>query len=127
MMAPGWIVAAVRDFGRAAGLGDLPLNERGVAAMRFENGVVLRFEYAEDELVVETTVPVPADASAMRRVLGCAHPDARFGVQVRAGYLARSGRAVFAVRLAAADVTQPVLNTAFGALWRAAAEIGGTA
>ena len=127
MMAPSWIEAAVRDFGRAAGLNDLSLNKRGTAAMRFENGMGLRFEYVEGEFVVAATVAVPAEAAVVRRILGFAHPEARFGVRVRAGYLARHGQAVFAVRLAAQDVTQPVINLAFGALWRIAEEMGGEA
>ena len=44
---------------------------------------------------------------------------------MRAGYLAKPGCAVFAVRQASEDVTLPVLNTVFGALWRVATEAGG--
>lgn len=125
MTALGWIEAAVRDFGRGAGVGDLALNERGAAAFRFENGISLRFEYTGGELVMATSVPVANGPAAARRILACAHPDARFGVRVRAGYLAKSGCAVFAVRLAAQDVTLPVLDSVFGALWRVATEFGG--
>ena len=127
MTAPNWIEAAVRDFGRGAGLPDFALNERGAAAVRFENGVSLRFEFTGEELVVATAVPAANGAASARRVLAYAHPDARLGVAVRTGYLAKTGCAVFAVRLAAGDVTLPVLNTVFGALWRIAAEAGGAA
>ena len=44
---------------------------------------------------------------------------------MRAGYLAKSGCAVFAVRLTAQDVTLPALDAVFGALWRVATEFGG--
>ena len=127
MTAPNWIAGAVRDFGRGAGLADFALNERGTAVVRFENGFALRFELTGEELVVAVTVPMAASPAAAGRILAVAHPDARFGAPVRAGYLAKAGAAVFAVRLAAADVTLPVLNTAFGALWRVATETGGAA
>lgn len=125
MMAPDWIAAAVRDFGRGVGIGDFSLSDRGTAAFRFENGVSLRFEYAGGELVMATAAPAANDAATARRILACAHPDARFGAAVRAGYLARSGCAVFAVRIAAPDVTLPVINANFGVLWRVATEFGG--
>ena len=125
MMAPDWIAAAVRDFGRGVGIGDFSLSDRGAAAFRFENGVSLRFEYAGGELVMATAAPAANDAATARRILACAHPDARFGAAVRAGYLARSGCAVFAVRIAAPDVTLPVINANFGVLWRVATEFGG--
>ena len=125
MTAPNWIAAVVRDFGRGAGIGDFALNERGVAAFRFENGVSLRFEYTGGEFVVATTVHAANGAATARRILASAHPDARFGAAVRAGYLAKSGSAVFAVRIASQDVTLPVVNSVFGALWRVATEFGG--
>ncbi|MBQ8126014.1 MAG: hypothetical protein IJ173_09065, partial [Kiritimatiellae bacterium] len=60
MTAPNWIEAVVRDFGRGAGLADFALNARGAAAVRFENGLTLRFEYTGEELVVAVTVPMAA-------------------------------------------------------------------
>jgi type III secretion system chaperone SycN len=127
MKAPDWIAGAVRDFGRGAGIGDFALNDRGAAAFRFENGFTLRFEYREGELVVAAGVPCANDASTARRILAFSHPDARFGVPVRSGYLAKSGGAVFAARLTDQEVTLPVLNTVFAALWRIASEFGGAA
>ena len=125
MRAPNWISSAVHEFGRGAGIGALPLHARGAAAIRFENGIMLRFEYMEGALVVATSIGARDDASTARRILSFAHPDARFGVTVRAGYLARSGSAFFAVRLAEQEVTLPVLGAAFDALWRVAKEFGG--
>ena len=69
---------------------------------------------------------VAPDARTVRRLLSFAHPDAG-GVRVRAGLLARSGEAVLAVRIPEGDVTLPVLNQTFAALWRLATEIGGAA
>jgi type III secretion system chaperone SycN len=127
MMAPPWIEAVVRDFGRAAGLGDFALSAQGVAALRFENGVALRFEFTGDELAIAATAPAPNDPASARRILAFSHPSAKFGFKIRSGLLARSGAAVFAVRLAAQDVTMPAVNAAFEVLWRIASEMGGAA
>ena len=125
MTAPAWVDSAVGEFGRSAGLGALSLGDRGIAALSFQNGLALRFEYAGDALYVTMTVPARLDASAAGRLLGYAHPDARFGFRLRTGYLAKSGRAVFAVRLVDRDVTLPSINSAFALLWRVALEFGG--
>ena len=63
MTAPAWIASLVGDFGKGAGMPGLSLNERGTAAIAFENGFGLRFEYVEGELVVAVTVPVFLDAA----------------------------------------------------------------
>ena len=125
MMVPTWIDSAVSGFGQSAGLGSLSLGDRGVAALSFQNGLILRFEYAFDALYVAMTVPARLDVSAARRLLGYAHPHAHLGFGLRAGYLAKTGRAVFAVRLADRDVTLPSLNATFALLWRVALEFGG--
>ena len=126
MMAPEWLNAVVRDFGRAAGADSLALNDRGAAALTFETGVALRFEYTGAELVVAVTVPRPADPAGLRRVLSFAHHRAGGqGLRIRAGYLTASGRALLAVRIPERNVTLPAVNAAFAVLWRAAGEIGG--
>lgn len=122
MMAPGWLDAVVSDFGRGAGLGGLALGDRGAAALRFETGSSLRFEYTGDELVVAMTAP----AADIRRLLSFSRPDARFGYRVRTGILPRSGEAVLAVRLAEREVTLVRLNGVFTLLWRLVGEIGGS-
>jgi type III secretion system chaperone SycN len=128
MIAPDWLNAIVRDFGRAAGVDTLAPNDRGAASLTFETGVVLRFEYTGTALVVAVTVPRPADPAVLRRVLAFAHHRAGGrGVRLRAGYLAASGLALLAVRIPERGVTQPALNAAFAALWRAAGELGGAA
>ena len=125
MTAPGWIAALVGDFGKAAGLPGLALNERGTAVIAFENGYALRFEYVEGELVIAVTVPAYLDAERTKALLAYAHPKARTGLRLRVGYLARSGTAVFAARLKERAVTLPVVNQAFAVLWRIAQEFGG--
>ena len=123
MTAPIWMNAVIGDFGRAAGLGSLALNERGAAALKFENGSSLRFEYTGAELVVAMAV----HAGDVKRLLSLSHPRARFGMRVRTGILPRTREAVMAVRLAERDVTLPHVNAAFDLLWRLSGEIGGAA
>jgi type III secretion system chaperone SycN len=125
MRAPSWIESAVTEFGRAAGLAEFDLGDRGTAAISFNNGVSLRFEYAQESLVVATSIPARLEAESAARLLSYAHPNARLGFRMRTGYLARSGRAFFAVQLAGRDVTVPAINSAFAALWRIALEFGG--
>lgn len=125
MTAPTWIDSAIGEFGKSAGLGTLSLGDRNAAVLSFQNGLVLRFEYAFNSLSVAITVPMRLDAVSASRILGYAHPDARFGFRLRTGYLAKSGRAVFAVMLADRDVTLPAISAAFALLWRIALEAGG--
>ena len=121
--APAWMVAVIRDFGRAAGLNDLVLNGRGAVAFRFETGRSLRLEYTGSELVMAITLP----SADLKRLRAAAHPMARHGVRARAGILRKTGEAVVAVRIAERDVTLPRLDASFGALWRIAGEVGGSA
>ena len=125
MTAPAWIATLVGDFGKGAGLPGLELNANDTAAISFENGSTLRFEYAAGMLVVEMAVPAMLDVGRAEALLAYAHPDARLGFRVRAGYLARRGAAVFAIRLNERDVTLPMVNQAFSVLWRIAQEFGG--
>ena len=127
MTAPTWIEAVVREFGQAAGLSGLALNGRGVATLDFENGAALRLEYAFDSLVVALTLPVRLEPATAARLLAYAHPEARYGFKLRVGFLAKSGRAVFAARLADREVTLPALNSVFSVLWRIGQEFGGAA
>ena len=74
MTAPVWMNAVIGDFGRAAGLNGLALNERGAAALKFADGTALRLEYADGTLVVAMTVP----SADVRRLLSLSHPNARY-------------------------------------------------
>ena len=128
MTAPAWIESAVAEFGKSAGLRGFALDARGSAALRFENGMSLRFEYTGAELVVETTVRNPGTPGALKRLLSLSHPKSPGArMHVRAGVLPRSGDFVLAVRLKERDATLPQMNAAFAALWRMAAEAGGAA
>ena len=127
MTAPKWIEAVVADFGRAAGLANLALNERGAASVAFENGTKLRFEYAFDSLAVVVTVPARMSPPVARHILSYTHPAARHPFRLRAGWLHGQSAAVFAARLADREVTLPSLNAVFAELWRIAQDFGGAA
>ena len=121
MTAPVWMNAVIGDFGRAAGLDGLALNDRGAAALKFENGASLRLEYVGEELVVAMMVP----SADVKRLLSLSHPRARYGFRVRTGIIPKTREAVMAVRFAERDVTLPRVSAAFELLWRLAGEIGG--
>ena len=121
MTAPVWLNAVIGDFGRAAGIDGFALNERGVAALRFENGASLRLEYTGSELLVAMTRP----SADVRRLLALSHPKARYGFRIRTGILAKTHEAVMAVRIAERDVTLPHVSRVFELLWRLAEEMGG--
>ena len=104
MTAPSWVDSVVGEFGQSAGLGRISLGDKGVAALSFQNGLVLHLEHAFDSLFVTMTVPTRLDAASAARLLGYAHPDAHFAFRLRTGYIAKSGRAVFAVKIADRDV-----------------------
>ena len=124
--APVWLDDIVREFGRSAGLSDFSLNDRGAAAVTFETGAQLRFEYAFESLVVALSFPYPCgDPAAARRLLAAAHPGARPGFKLRAGLLERSGRAILAARFPEREATLPAVNAAFSALWRIAEDLAG--
>ena len=122
MTAPGWMNAAIGEFGRAAGLSGLALSGQGTVALRFETGAALRFEYTGTELVMAVTFPAVSDLTGL---LSAAHPEARLGARIRAGIMPKTADGLLAVRLAERDVTLPHLNTVFALLWRLASEIGG--
>ena len=123
MTPPVWMNAVIGDFGRAAGLGGLALNDRGAAALKFENGAALRLEYTGSELVVAMSMP----SADVKRLLSVSHPKARYPFRIRSGIVPKTRESIMAVALAERDVTLPRVNTAFELLWRLAGEIGGAA
>ena len=124
--APVWLDDIVREFGRSAGLSEFALNDRGAAAVTFETGAQLRFEYAFESLVVALSFPDPCgDPADARRLLAAVHPGARPGFKLRAGLLEKSGRAILAARFPEREATLPAVNAAFSALWRLAEDLAG--
>ena len=126
MMAPNWVEDTIRQFARGANFDDLTLSPQGVAAIRFENGIVLRFEYFDSRLVISASIACANDERNARRILAFSHPAAIGEFRIRSGYLAKTGRAIFVVMLEEREVGLPALNGAFTALWKTALEIGGS-
>ena len=123
-MTPGWLNDSVQAFGRQMGLQDFRLRENGAAGVTFENGLALRLEYAGESLVMTAGRQMPATDAAMRQLLLAAHPAGLQAFRVRAGYLARTGEALLAVRLLEREVTVTALEAAFRQLWTAAGRLG---
>ncbi len=125
-MTPAHVISTLREFGRAAGIGDFSLNARDCAAVRFDSGAMLRFEYFGNALTIAMMTPSASDPATMRRLLEYSAPSPRGGVRpLRTGYMAKAGCAVFAYRIAEESVTLPAVNGAFAELWQIANEFGG--
>lgn len=125
-MTPAHVISAIREFGRSAGIGDFSLNARDAAAVRFQSGATLRFEYCFDALTVAMTVPCASDPATMKRLLQYSAPAPRGGVTpLRTGFLAKDASAVFVMRIDGEAVTLPAINAAFAELWRITDEFGG--
>lgn len=116
-MAPDWITSTLDEFGRGRGLKALSLNEFDSASLRFENGWRLRFEYAGNALYVMITVEAERDEALMARILMAASPEVARPHPLRAGYLADSGEALFAICLSEREVNLVTIETAFQELW----------
>jgi type III secretion system chaperone SycN len=101
------------------GLKDFALNADGAAALRFENGVALRFEYAMDFFSLSMSVESPQDVAAVKLLLSASDPLRRGAFAVRTGTAGNPPRAVFMVRLEPAEVTLGNLDAAMAELWRA--------
>lgn len=114
---PVWLQDAVGSFGRRLGLSSLTLNERGVAAVRFENGAALRLERAPGSLCVSVAFPCASDPATLARLLALAHPDNRTAFPIRAARLPRTGEGILVARLAERAVTPTALDTVFSGLW----------
>ncbi len=125
MTIPPWIDGAILGFGRSMGIQNLTLNERGVAALTFENGFTLALEYALETFSVSVKVPVEPTSASLKKILVAAHPENRFPFRLRAAYLAKTGRAIFLVKLAERQVTETTLAKVFTSLWQLARDLGG--
>lgn len=124
MSAPTWVREMIGEFGRSAGIESLTLNEHDVAALVFDSGAHLRFEYAYESLLVMITLPVMVSVETVKRILQQSIPERRGEFRIRCGILPRSGKAFFAVRLPHDEITLPVLNGAFSTLRRLADQFG---
>lgn len=127
-MTPDWLNDIVQAFGRQMGLQEFRLRDNGAAGVTFENGLSLRFEYANEMLMMSMGVQTTPTDAMMKNLLLAAHPAAQQGsVRIRAGYLKRTGEALLTLRLQEREVTVTVLETAFRQLWSAADRLRRTA
>jgi type III secretion system chaperone SycN len=114
----------IAEFGRAAGIEGFAFGPNATAALGFESGASLVFEYAYSSLIVMMTVPVTLDYSVAEKALKFVMPERRGEFRIKAGFLAEKGKVFFAVRLPHEEVTLPVLNSAFSYLRRLADQFG---
>lgn len=120
-MTPDWLNDIVQAFGRQMGLQEFRLRDNGAAGATFENGLSLRFEYANEMLMMSMGVQTAPSDAVMKNLLLAAHPAAQqTAVCTRAGYLKRTGEALLTMRLQEREVTVTTLETAFRQLWSAA-------
>ena len=124
MTPPHWVNEVLAEFGRSAGIGSFSFGDRSTAALSFESGASLIFEYAYSSLVVMMTVPVSIDPSVAAKALEFVTPERRGDFRVKAGLLSEKGRVFFAVRLPHEEVSLPVINSAFSHLRRFADQFG---
>lgn len=127
-MTPDWLNDIVQAFGRQMGLQEFRLRDNGAAGVTFENGLSLRFEYANEMLMMSMGVSATPTDAMMKNLLLAAHPAAQQGpVRIRAGYLKRTGEALLTLRLQEREVTVTALETAFRQLWSAVDRLRRTA
>lgn len=129
-MALDWIQEQVKAFGRLLGLQSFELNERGMAALQFENGVKFRLEGAADALWLQVLLEVPSTPEMMEKVMAEASPARNVPTKggetlcVRAGYLDRSGEALLAMKLAGDEIEASRIDAAFHELFERARRLG---
>jgi type III secretion system chaperone SycN len=124
MMPPHWMNEVIAEFGRSAGIDGFSFGANATAALGFESGASLVFEYAYSSLIVMMTVPVALDSSVAEKALKFVMPERRGEFRIKAGFLSEKGRVFFAVRLPHDEVTLPVINSAFSHLRRLADQFG---
>lgn len=124
MTPPNWMNDVIAEFGRSAGIDNFAFNSKGTAALVFESGASLVFEYAYSSLAVMMTVPVTTDPSTAAKALSFTVPERRGEFRVKAGFLEKAGKVFFAVRLPHDEVSLPVVNSAFSYLRRMADQFG---
>ena len=115
--APAWLNDTLTDFGRQMGLNHLAFNDRGAAALRFENGLRLAFEYAPGILTISIQLPMQSSRRSLQMLLAQAHPMAGAGLRIRAFYLEHSEHGAIAVAVPEGQVTVNVIETIFRSLW----------
>ncbi len=125
--APAWLDEIIGGFGRNAGIRNLSLGERGVAALEGDNGTALVLEYVYPNLMVRMTAEVKKMPGTAKKVLLFAEPVRQGKFGIRTGFMPHSDKAFFAVRLPHDSVTLPVLTEVIRELRRLAERFAGGA
>ena len=124
-LAPEFLNDTIQRFGEALGLKTFALNDRGAASLKFDSGLQFSLEYGYETLSIMMTVPCEANEELMKKLLLRSHYDAQHPYKLRTGFLEKTSRAFFAVRLRETDVTLPVLQNVWNMLWAEAQNFGG--
>ncbi len=125
--APRWLDEIIAEFGRGAGIQNLSLGERGVAALVGDNGIALVLEYVYPNMMVRMTAELKKTPEAAKKVLLFSEPDRQGKFVIRSGFMPREDKAFFAVSLPHDSVTLPILNDVFRELRRLAERFAGGA
>ena len=123
--APEFLNDVIKRFGEALGLKTFALNDRGAASLKFDSGLQFSLEYAYETLSIMMTVPCEANEELMKNLLLRSSYEANRPYKLRTGYLQKSGRAFFAVRIRETDVTLPILQNIWNMLWTETQNFGG--
>ena len=117
MSAPKWLNAVLQEFGEGIYLKNFGFNRSNAAAIRFETGVSLRFEYALESLVMTMQVPIVQGAEAMKTLLKYAQPERRPSFRLRVAYLEKADSALMAAIIPERDANLAAVNSVFNELW----------
>ena len=117
MSAPKWLNAVLQEFGEGIYLKNFGFNRSNAAAIRFETGVSLRFEYALESLVMAMQIPIVQGAEAMKTLLKYAQPERRPSFRLRVAYLEKADSALMAAIIPERDANLAAVNSVFNELW----------
>ena len=117
MSAPKWLNAVLQEFGEGIYLKNFGFNRANAAAIRFETGVSLRFEYALESLVMTMQIPIVQGGEVMKSLLKYAQPERRPSFRLRVAYLEKADSAIMAAIIPERDANLAAVNSVFNELW----------
>ncbi|MBQ7650827.1 MAG: hypothetical protein IJS15_07700 [Victivallales bacterium] len=117
MSAPKWLNSVLHDFGAGINLQNFGFNSADAAAIRFETGVSLRFEYAFESLLVTMQIPAAMQSETMKALLKYSQPERRPSFLLRVAYLEKSESAIMVARIPERNANLAALNSVFNELW----------
>ena len=117
MNAPKWLNAVLHEFGEGINLKNFGFNNANAAAIRFETGVSLRFEYAFESLVMTMQIPIIQDSETMKSLLKYAQPERRPSFRLRVAYLEKSESALMVAIIPERNANLTTVTSVFNELW----------